>query len=74
MASSSGMSAVEPESSNKIIISKTVTKPITDTTKQEGNLANEQEEEVVSWVDEGEEDDEARVELGLVGKIWTKRE
>lgn len=32
-----------------------------------------QEEEAVEWEDEGEEDDEARVELGVEGKIWTQR-
>ena len=29
--------------------------------------------EAVEWVVEGEEEEEARIELGLVGKIWTKR-
>lgn len=29
--------------------------------------------DAVDWTEEGEEDDVARVELGLVGKIWTKR-
>lgn len=30
-------------------------------------------EEAVDWVVEGEEEEDARIELGLVGKVWTKR-
>ena len=30
-------------------------------------------EEAVEWVAEGEEEEDARIELGLVGKVWTKR-
>lgn len=30
-------------------------------------------EEAIEWNDEGEEEEEARMELGLVGKLWTKR-
>lgn len=32
-----------------------------------------EQDEAVVWVDDGEDDDEARVALGLVGKIWTDR-
>lgn len=31
------------------------------------------DEEAIEWVDDGAEEEEARVELGLAGKIWTGR-
>lgn len=31
------------------------------------------DDDAVDWVDEGETEEEARVELGLVGKLWTQR-
>ena len=31
------------------------------------------DEEAIEWEDEGEGDEEARVELGVVGKVWTQR-
>uniref|UniRef100_A0A803MZ26 DUF4283 domain-containing protein n=1 Tax=Chenopodium quinoa TaxID=63459 RepID=A0A803MZ26_CHEQI len=40
------------------------------TVDDEGNSNND---EAVEWVVDEEEDDEARIELGLVGKIWTDR-
>ena len=41
----------------------------------EERRCEEQEDigDAVEWTEDGEEDDSARVELGLVGKIWTKR-
>lgn len=30
-------------------------------------------EEVIEWDDNGEDDEDARIELALVGKIWTNR-
>lgn len=42
-------------------------------TFQDELFPTDEEEEAVNWADEGEEDEEARVELGLVGRIWTKR-
>ena len=30
------------------------------------------EKELVSWCEDGSDDDDKRVELGLVGKVWTK--
>ena len=35
--------------------------------------SNVVEEDAVDWVDDGEDEEEARVALGLVGKIWTDR-
>lgn len=34
---------------------------------------NNQEEDVIVWNDEAADEEEARIELGLVGKIWTTR-
>ncbi|KAL2895369.1 GTPase Der [Bienertia sinuspersici] len=31
------------------------------------------EPENIEWIEEGEEEDDARVELGLVGRLWTNR-
>lgn len=72
MASCSGMKEVEPETTNMINNIKNVTVLINDSTEKEG-IGVKDQEEAVCWVEEGEEDDDARVELGLVGKIWTKR-
>lgn len=34
---------------------------------------NEEQVEPIEWIDEGSEEEEARVELGLVRQIWTER-
>ncbi|KAL2898753.1 Major capsid protein L1 [Bienertia sinuspersici] len=40
--------------------------------KETGVMKNE-EEEPIKWVDDGAHEEGARLVLGLVGKIWTKR-
>ncbi|KAL2930751.1 Leukocyte antigen CD37 [Bienertia sinuspersici] len=37
------------------------------------NLIEEGEANEVEWVDDGVEDEEARIQLSLVGKMWTER-
>ncbi|CAO2821304.1 unnamed protein product [Amaranthus hypochondriacus] len=34
---------------------------------------SEGEEELISWFEDGGDDDDNRVELGMVGKVWTER-
>lgn len=41
--------------------------------QQKRVIENDNEKEMIEWVDDESEEEEARVALGLVGKIWTNR-
>uniref|UniRef100_A0A803MYR8 Endonuclease/exonuclease/phosphatase domain-containing protein n=1 Tax=Chenopodium quinoa TaxID=63459 RepID=A0A803MYR8_CHEQI len=51
--------------------------PLTNTVNEEDVITEaskaEQTEEVIEWDDNGEDDENARIELALVGRIWTIR-
>lgn len=47
--------------------------PNAENSKKSNDLINHKSSDAIIWQDEGDDDDDARVELGVVGQIWTKR-
>lgn len=68
-----GSSKVEFQSSERVKKSQGDERRLPNRDEHNMENPNNQEEDAIVWNDDTADDEEARIELGLVGKIWTTR-